>query len=140
MMTNTTKHNHPEADEQQKIFQWAYYARGRYPELELLYHIPNGGSRNKIEAANLKKQGVKAGVPDLCFPVARGGYHGLYIELKCGRNKPSDNQKKWIARLKEQGYAVLVCYGAEKAICAIENYLKLERRCNDESAYTTIQE
>lgn len=71
-----------EAEEQTELFAWAELLRGRFPELRLLYHVPNGGSRNRIEAARLQAQGVKAGVPDLCLPVARGKYHGLYIELK----------------------------------------------------------
>ena len=71
-----------EADEQIALFEWAALQSGRFPELTLLHHVPNGGSRNKIEAARLRAQGVKSGVPDLCLPVARGGNHGLYIELK----------------------------------------------------------
>lgn len=82
-----------EATEQQAVIRWAGYMSGRYPELELLYHIPNGGSRNKIEAANLKQQGVKSGVPDLCLPVGKGKYNGLYIEMKFGRNKPTKNRQ-----------------------------------------------
>lgn len=113
-----------EAADQETLFQWAALNDNTYPELSLLYHIPNGGSRNKIEAANLKRQGVKAGVPDICLPVARGIYHGLYIELKHGKNKLSDNQKIWLKRLQNQGYLVLCCYGWEAAVRAIEKYLK----------------
>ena len=68
--------NHPESQEQQALFSWAEYAKGLHPELGLLYHIPNGGKRDKLEAARLKLEGVKAGVPDLCLPVARGGAQG----------------------------------------------------------------
>lgn len=68
-----------EAEEQIALFEWARLQTGRFPELALLYHVPNGGSRNKIEAARLRAQGVKSGVPDLCLPVARGASHGLYI-------------------------------------------------------------
>ena len=75
-------------------------------------------------AANLKKEGVKAGVPDIVLPVPRGAYHGLYIELKVGRNKTSLKQKEWISMLKEQGYFVEVCYGWIAAKEVIENYLK----------------
>ena len=70
-----------EADEQCAVIEYCEYLR--IP----VYHIPNGGTRNKIEAANLKRQGVKSGVPDLCFPLARGKYHGLYIEMKVDSNK-----------------------------------------------------
>ena len=70
-----------EATEQERLISWAQRQYNKYPELKLLYHVPNGGSRNTLEAANLKRQGVKAGVPDLCLPVARQGHHGLYIEM-----------------------------------------------------------
>lgn len=116
-----------EAKEQTKLFSWITFARAAIPELDMLYHIPNGGSRNKIEAANLKRQGVRAGVPDLCLPVACGNYHGLYIELKYGKNTPTEKQKDWLRRLRAQGYAVAVCYGWEQAKHVLEKYLKMRK-------------
>ncbi|WP_160688371.1 VRR-NUC domain-containing protein [Clostridium sp. C2-6-12] len=113
-----------EAQEQKFLFQWAGVARQKYPELELLFHVPNGGKREKREAASLRKEGVKAGVPDLVLPVARGEYFGLYIELKVGKNKPKEHQLKWIEDLKFQGYFVKVCYGWIEASEVIENYLE----------------
>lgn len=71
-----------EGGAQEMLFRWITYQLDEYPELALLYHIPNGGKRDAKTATILKRQGVKAGVPDLHLPVARGGYHGLYIELK----------------------------------------------------------
>jgi hypothetical protein len=113
-----------EATEQETLIQWCGWQQGKYPELKLIYHIPNGGSRNTLEAANLKRQGVKAGVPDLCLPVARNGFHGLYIEMKYGRNKTTDSQDEWLEALKEQGYFTTVCYGAEEAERIIARYLQ----------------
>ncbi len=117
---------HHEADEQIKLFNWVAFMRCKYPALDLLYHIPNGGSRNVKEAANLKRQGVRAGVPDLCLPVPNGKYHGLYIELKYGKNKPTDKQKIWITKLREQGYAAEVCYGWIEASETLCTYLKIK--------------
>lgn len=114
-----------EADQQRKLFQWTTFIRVEHPEIDLMFHIPNGGSRNKLEAANLKKQGVKAGVPDLFLPVSRGGYHGLFIKLKYGKNKPTEKQTEWLTNLNEQGYAVAVCYGCDEASEKILKYLKL---------------
>lgn len=65
-----------EEDEQIALFLWAKMASATMPELDLLYHIPNGGSRGKAEAGRFKASGVKAGVPDIFLPVARGGKHG----------------------------------------------------------------
>lgn len=120
------KHRQWEASEQEHLFEWAAYMSGKYPELKLMHHIPNGGSRNSAEAANLKRQGVKAGMPDIFLPVARGGFHGLYIELKAGKNKPTEKQKNWIAALCKQKYAAVVCYGWGQASEIIQSYLKMK--------------
>lgn len=87
------------------------------------FHIPNGGSRNKAEAASLKRQGVKAGVPDLFVPVAKCGCHGLFIEMKAQKGRVSGHQANWIRLLRGQGYAAYVCYGAKNAIRLIGLYM-----------------
>ena len=114
-----------ESQEQKALFQWAGYAEQQYPELKLLHHIPNGGKRDSRTAVNLKREGVKAGVPDICLPVARGQYHGLYIELKAGKNKTTTKQKEWLNALNQEGYATKVCYGWSEARETIEKYLGL---------------
>lgn len=115
-----------EAEEQKTLFSWADMQSFKYPELELMYHIPNGGSRNKLEAANLQKQGVKPGVPDICLPVPRGKYHGLYIELKRTQGgKLSENQKRWLKMLAAQGHKSLCCEGWKEAAREILAYLSL---------------
>ena len=114
-----------EAEEQSALFRMLEPLSVRHPELLLLYAIPNGGSRNKIEAAHLKAQGVKRGVPDLCLPVARGGYHGLYIEMKRQQGgRVSDEQKWWLGQLRRQGYLTAVAKGAQPALELIMKYIK----------------
>lgn len=116
-----------EAQEQSELIAWANQCvtLGIHPELSMLYAVPNGGKRDRIEAAHLKAQGVKSGVPDLCLAVPRGRYHGLYIENKVGDNKPTGNQITWLRALSRYGYAVKVCYSAADAKKAIEKYLSL---------------
>lgn len=106
------------------LFRWAEYQQNARPELALLFAIPNGGHRHKATAAKLKAEGVKAGVPDICLPVARGEYHGLWIEMKAGRNKPTAPQVQWHMRLSQQGHRVAVCYRWEAARDVIEEYLR----------------
>ena len=113
-----------EATEQIRVIDWARRNEWRCRELELLHHIPNGGSRNKAEAANLKAQGVKSGVPDLCLPVARRDYHGLYIEMKTETGRVSDNQQWWIQELNHQRYLAVVCYGWKEAVQCLTDYLR----------------
>lgn len=113
-----------ESAEQQLLFQWARMQSGKYPELTLLYHIPNEGKRSHKTGARMKAEGLKTGVPDICLPVARGGHHGLYIELKRVKNsRVTKDQLDWIERLVEQGYVAAVCRGADEAIELITRYL-----------------
>jgi len=114
-----------EHQEQVALFRWAEYATSAFPELNLLYAIPNGGYRHKAVAARLKAEGVKAGVPDVCLPVARGGWHGLYIEMKTERGRASKTQMQWLSALREEGYKVAICRGWETARGLIEDYLCL---------------
>lgn len=113
-----------EAWEQKSLIEWSEWMQVRYPDLRLLFHIPNGGSRNVIEAAHLKMQGVKRGVPDLFLPVSRQGYHGLFIEMKTRTGEVSKYQREWLNDLSDQGYFATVCRGADEAKKVIEAYLK----------------
>lgn len=115
-----------EEHEQIAIMSWARLMEHQIPELRLLHHIPNGGKRSTREAQYLKYAGVKPGVPDLCLPVARGGYHGLYIELKWGKNTPTQDQQEMLAALNEQGYLAVVKWGADEAIQTLTDYLNGE--------------
>lgn len=82
-----------ESGHQEALFSWAAYRTEIMPELQYMYHVPNGGKRDAATAVALKRQGVKAGVPDIMLPAARAGYHGLYIELKAGKNTTTKKQK-----------------------------------------------
>ena len=94
-------------------------------ELDLMFHIPNGGKRSKAEAARFKELGVMAGVSDVFLPVARNGCHGLWIEMKRLRSgRPSKDQLEWIENMIKQGYAATVCHGWEQAKDAIEKYME----------------
>lgn len=116
-----------EDEEQMTLIRWAALAAGQHPELRLLFHIPNGGSRGKAEAGRFRAMGVKSGVPDLFLPVARGPWHGLFIELKQTKGgRVSPEQAAWIRDLGAQGYCIGVCYGWEQARAEIEHYLRLE--------------
>ena len=87
-----------------------------------IVHIPNEGKRSLSYAARMKRMGLRSGFPDLLIPLARGGYHGLFIEMKYGKNKTTKEQKEWLERLSAEGYACAVCYNAAEAIKTIESY------------------
>lgn len=106
------------------------------PKLKLLYAIPNGGSRGgdersrAIAGGKMKATGTKTGVPDTHLPVSRRGYHSLYIELKRVKSQRGaagrtfESQDEWHVDLREEGNAVVVCYGWEEARDCLLDYLK----------------
>ena len=113
-----------EHDEQVILFNLAAMHETQYPELAWLHAIPNGGLRNPRVAIKLKAEGVKAGVWDVFLPVARQGYHGLYIEMKYGKNKITDNQREFWLFVAEQGYKCLICYDGADAFSEVLRYLE----------------
>ena len=115
------KRKSPEGDAQRGFFYWIGY---EYHDLRMYcFAIPNGGSRHKLEAMNLQRQGVMPGVPDIFCAIPRGPFHGLFIEIKVGKNKLTPSQKQMIERLKRHDYACEICYGWEEAKKAFENYM-----------------
>lgn len=122
---NPVKPKTTEADEQKALIQWAKFQEKKYSELKMLMHVPNEGKRSPRYGAELKRLGLQAGFPDLALFVPRNGKAALFIEMKVGRNKCTDNQKKWIRALMEQGYEVKVCYSCEEAIQVIKKYLNI---------------
>lgn len=84
------------------------------------FHSPNGGSRNAIEASKLKAMGVLPGVPDCMVLDARHGFAGLAIELKVGRNKPSEHQLAVAERLVAAGWLVCITWSLDDAISLID--------------------
>lgn len=113
-----------EEEEQAFVISWCEVMESRWPELSLMHHIPNGGKRGKAEAARFKRQGVKAGVSDLFLPVARCGYHGLYIEMKAMDGEVSGKQEWFLAAVREQGYFGAVCFGGGEAVELIQRYME----------------
>ncbi len=95
-----------------------------YPSVySFLFHVPNGGSRNIIEAKKLKSLGVRAGVPDIFYMKPRQGYHALVLEFKSSTKAVvSKEQKEWIKRLHVEDYFVKVVYSAQEAIEIIKWY------------------
>lgn len=129
-----------EDTEQMSVVSWARWNVQQYPELKWLYHVPNGGSRNRAEAAKFKQMGVKAGVADLCLPYPKGAYCGLWIEMKYGRNTQQETQKEFLADMAAAGHFVATCYSAREACEVIEEYCKLPAFGEDDCIYRNLHE
>lgn len=120
-----------EAQEQAELVRW-YDATYRCERTRhRLFMIPNGthlagGPRQRAaQASRLKAQGQRNGAPDLMLPIAIGGHHGLFIEMKrrkCGRVSPAQDRRLQMHR--DDGYRAEVCNGADEAKQVIAEYLK----------------
>ena len=108
--------------EEQEHVQVAFYLNH---VKALWFHSPNGGSRNVIEAAKLKRMGVKSGVPDFIV-LSHGGQMAIELkrEKRKGEERPrvSKNQKAWLDALEKEGWRVAVCFGAHEAITQLKEW------------------
>lgn len=116
-----TKRDQPERRERLAFMRWLSFM----PKIrKYMFAIENGGSRNEIEAANIKKMGLVAGVPDYFFMWPTRKYHGLWIEFKAGKNDLTDNQAQFFKTAEEVAYKCIVVWSWEDAKKEIEEYLK----------------
>lgn len=82
-----------------------------------------GDARQRaITGKRMKDMGYLVGTPDLHIPVAKNGFNGLYIEMKAGKNKPSDNQITIMKKLENEGYVCTVCYSLSEFMKVVNTY------------------
>lgn len=81
----------------------------------IYFAVPNGGYRNLVEAARFKKQGVRAGVPDLCFVLPRDG-RSAFLELKKPNGRLSEAQLLFREMALDAGALWGVAYSIEEAV------------------------
>lgn len=120
-----------EHHQQCAVFEWWYLVYPKY--YEKMFSCPNGAflagdyKRRAGQMKKLKAEGLKPGVSDIFLMVARGGYHGLFIEMK-DIGKTEDDvtvpQLEHIEAAREEGYKAEYAIGAEQAIKILDKYMK----------------
>ena len=97
-----------EFSEQSSLFTWARLpaVRAKFKGIDLLEGSMNGVKLTKAQAGKAKAAGMLRGSHDIKLPVRRGPYIGLSIELKYGKNKPTEEQLWYGQRLTEEGWKV----------------------------------
>ena len=108
-----------ESSEQKQLIQWCRTDT----RLQYLFHIPNESVGGHGWLVRNRQMGVKAGVPDLFYPVPLNGYHGLFIEMKSVGGRLRPEQKRWITALEAFGYKCAVAHGWIEAKKVLEEYL-----------------
>jgi len=100
------------------------YIEWKMPDIyKSFFHIPSGGKRNLIEAINFKRMGVKPGIADYFLMISNKSYHGLWLEMKYGDNKLTENQIEFRDLAITRGYDYKIAYTCEEAIDIITHYL-----------------
>ena len=119
-----------EHKQQCAFFEWVRFMEKQHPPLRWMYAIPNGGARNKIVGAKIKREGGRKGVWDIHLPYPlssdSGAFKaGLYIEFKWGKNRLTSDQKDFRAALEPLGYVFRVVYSADEGIKVVREYLSI---------------
>lgn len=88
------------------------------------------GKAGMIRTLKMRREGARKGTLDIFIGCPRGGYCGLWIELKKQGGRASDEQREMISLEREAGYAAEVCVGLLQACETITKYMrgKLTRR------------
>jgi hypothetical protein len=118
-----TEHAHQSA-----LIDWWKLQHKKYglPEFSL-YAIPNSGKRTPQQGAWMVAEGLRKGVLDLHLPVPRGGFISLWVEMKFGTGKLTQEQKEFKAWQESIGAKCVVCYTWIEARDEIKSYLKLSK-------------
>jgi hypothetical protein len=116
---------HEEYDIQVALCRWCDSVAVLGGDVARYIASANEGKRDIRAAARLKRQGVRAGIPDLFWPAPRGDHAGLWIELKRPGGRLTDSQIDWLEYLNDRGYDARVCYGLQEAIDVVAAYFEI---------------
>jgi hypothetical protein len=97
--------------------------RQAYPK-RIILAIPNGDYRSWRAGSRLKAEGVLGGSPDLLVPEPVRQRHGLFLELKNGHNKPTDEQDALLLEFQARGYAAFWCNTYEDSVHLLQQYIE----------------
>jgi hypothetical protein len=83
--------------------------------------VPNGGTRNKVEAAKLKATGLTAGIPDVFIILPKGNV--AWIEFKALNGVLSPKQKIIHEHMATLGHEVYVVRSDAEFDAVVEKIL-----------------
>ncbi len=106
---------------QQQIFNWYNnnYCLKNMVNRGMIFSIPNGGTRNIMEAMTLKATGLLKGASDLIVILPNGKL--MFVELKQPKGIQSIDQKDFENRVKILGFEYHIIKSLEEFIILISN-------------------
>ena len=111
------KPRHIEESIQTACVSWFRIA---HPEC-IIFACPNGGSRNRLEAINMKRSGVLAGVADLIIVADRAV---LFVEMKTKKGRQEESQKVFQSNVERLGFEYKICRSLVDFQLSVESWLK----------------
>lgn len=108
------------------------YLKLQYPSIR--YCASLGGQYQKYQSQRNRavSTGYVKGFPDLGIYEGRGGFFGLFLEIKTKKGYPTKEQKQWLIDLNERGYLAKCIKGFDDIINEIDNYLSLKPTIQNE--------
>ena len=85
----------------------------------IIFSVPNGGSRNLLEAKKMKLTGLLSGVSDLIVILPNS--KTLFLELKTDKGTQSESQKEFEKRITDLGFEYHICRSLPQFITIINN-------------------
>lgn len=107
--------------EQSRFF--AYLSRINHPATRTTFAVPNGFLRTKAMRLRAWREGVRAGVPDVCCAYPVHPHPGLWLEFKVGKNTASKDQRAFMDELRRLGHRVELVRSGEEAFRVWADYL-----------------
>lgn len=126
-MRENMKVSKPTASEHQiqsAFFKLVTLYEIKYPQLKLLFAVPNAAKRSMALAAMLKAEGMRSGIPDIMFPFANKSHNGLALEFKSAIGKPTANQSEYLSLLEKHNWQCHIVNDSEKALKILLTYLE----------------
>ena len=77
-------------------------------------------------AIRRNRMGYRAGTPDIIVLEARGGFHGLLVEMKSSTGRQTPEQKLFQQESEARGYCYKVCKSTQDGVDAITEYMALK--------------
>ena len=102
------------------------YLKLKHPKVKYCSSIAGAYISSPAQRRKIVRNGYVRGKNDLDIYEARGGYFGLFLELK-DKAYPTEAQKEWIAAMNERGYCALITRGFTETITAIDEYLSKDK-------------
>lgn len=129
-----------EHDTQAAFFEWVRYMANRDSRYRLIWAIPNAAKRSWWLGKRMRAEGLTKGAPDVIVAVPCGGYHGMFIEFKYGKNTTTPEQKEMLGLLQGQNYLAVVVFEVDHAVEVVSRYFAMGSSNGDFNRATSPRE